>query len=286
MKHSKLAVEFTFAGFGFPRYIVNLPSGSIAKRLQDHKNRAGIGPLTVGYYHAPRPNDESERGFYLTDGDGCSFSLRWNWCDCVAGVGRGLQHTGWFTDEHGDSDKIRGLVFRLPKDRGFLAAWSTGEGMCGTVDYSTVYETEVNAAYAADSMAESAAEKERDYQEQERAEQEAKEQEEQEAREAVEQAARKAVAKALAKQKSTMVKFDVEVTDTFGGEANYCWVHRHVIEVKENAGRKTIIRAAKIAEGWTGLRCDTEGGVDEYTVRPRGLNQVMYIFYRDESTGQ
>lgn len=81
--------------------------------------------------------------------------------------------------------------------------------------------------------------------------------------------------------------FDVEVTDTFGGEANYCWVRRYIIEMPdwvERADRysdREIVRKAKAAYGWTGLRCDTDGSGDMLTVRPRGLLQVMFITYRD-----
>jgi hypothetical protein len=73
--------------------------------------------------------------------------------------------------------------------------------------------------------------------------------------------------------------FDVEVTDTFGGEANYCWVHRHRITVPVNAKRAQVVRAAKAAEGWTGIQCETEDNGDYITLRPRGLLQVMFITY-------
>ena len=88
--------------------------------------------------------------------------LRWQWCDDVATK---IRHTGWFTDEYGVGEKIRGIVFRLPRSRGFLAGWSMGEGMITELD-CTIYGDETATAYAADSMAEDAAEQERDYQEQ------------------------------------------------------------------------------------------------------------------------
>ena len=88
--------------------------------------------------------------------------LRWQWCDYVTNR---INHTGWFTDEYGDGDKIRGIVFRLPRSRGFLAGWSMGEGMITELD-CTIYGDETAAAYAADSMAEDAADQEREYQEQ------------------------------------------------------------------------------------------------------------------------
>ena len=41
-----------------------------------------------------------------------------------------------------------------------------------------------------------------------------------------------------------MPKYDIEWTDTFGGEANYCWVERSTIEAKNLQG---AIRKAKQA---------------------------------------
>ena len=87
--------------------------------------------------------------------------LRWRWCDDVTSR---ITHTGWYADEYGGGDKIRGIVFRLPRSRGFLAGWSMGEGMITELDCE-VFDDETNAAYAADSMAEYVADQERDYQE-------------------------------------------------------------------------------------------------------------------------
>lgn len=81
-----------------------------------------------------------------------------------------------------------------------------------------------------------------------------------------------------------MAKFDVEVTDTFGGEANYCWVHRHEIDVADGelfAKRRAIVKAAKAAEGWTGYRCETNDMGDTIEIRPRGLLQVMFVTFHD-----
>jgi len=87
-----------------------------------------------------------------------------------------MEHNGWYCDTFFGS-KIRGLVFRLPKSRGFLAGWTMGEGMASAVECD-IYETERQAAYAADSMAESAAAKEREYQETQEAERLAEEERE------------------------------------------------------------------------------------------------------------
>lgn len=40
---------------------------------------------------------------------------------------------------------------------------------------------------------------------------------------------------------STLRLFYIEVTDTFGGEANYSWVTRHVIRAKSERGAITAL---------------------------------------------
>ncbi len=76
--------------------------------------------------------------------------------------------------------------------------------------------------------------------------------------------------------------YKVEVTDTFGGEANYNWVHNHRIEMPNGFSRRQLIMAAKKAEGWTGRRCETNDMGDQIEIRPRGLLQVMFICWIDE----
>lgn len=125
-----------------------MPKGSMSKRLDRARNSI-CGP----YYHYPNPDKAgSGCGFYLQS-DGMP-GLRWQWADDCC---RSIEHTGWYTDPHGDREKIRGIVFRLPRSRGFLAGWSMGEGMASTMD-STIYPDERSAALAADSMAQHAAE--------------------------------------------------------------------------------------------------------------------------------
>ena len=165
------APEFTFAGFSWPRYVASLPRGPKADRLRQYQR-----PICGPCYHAPKPEQAGKgKGFYLGDRS-APFALRWQYCDEVAGTH--IRHTGWYADNNQDS-KIRGLVFRLPRNRGFLAGWTMGEGMASTVE-GDIYETEIEAARAADDLAESIAEKEREHQE---AEEQAREAEEQ-AREA------------------------------------------------------------------------------------------------------
>ena len=49
------------------------------------------------------------------------------------------------------------------------------------------------------------------------------------------------------------MRYDIEMTDTFGGEANYCWVRRAEIEVPDGTDTsRIIVRRAKKALGITG----------------------------------
>ncbi len=151
---SMLKPEFSFAGFTFPRYVARIPRGSLRQRLADRR------PVRCGeYYHAPKPNANNGRGFYLQSES--MPGLRWEWCDEVSGAR--ISHTGWFCDED-QSDKIRGIVFRLPNGRGFLAGWSMGKHMSSAVD-PEIFETAEEAAYAADSAAETAADSQREHNE-------------------------------------------------------------------------------------------------------------------------
>ena len=156
--HHKITPVYQFAGFDWPRYVATLPRGTMAERLKHAKNRV-CGP----YYHAPKTGNTGQ-SFYL-DSDFMP-GLRWNYAD---EVNSDIRHTGWFTDEYGDFDKIRGIVFRLPKNRGFLAGWTMGVGMASCVDYDIFQDIE-ECAECADSMAENAAEREREYQESQREE--------------------------------------------------------------------------------------------------------------------
>ena len=143
---------FVFAGFQFPKHLWSLPKDSFAKRL------ARRNPVTTGeYIHGAKPGCKV-KSFYL-DSDFMP-SLRWEWCDEICDS---IRHTGWYCDSFQDS-KIRGIVIRLPHNRGFLAGWSMGEGMISGIEY-VIYDDEREAAWAADSLAEKTAEKEREFQE-------------------------------------------------------------------------------------------------------------------------
>lgn len=94
-----------------------------------------------------------------------------------------------------------------------------------------------------------------------------------------------------------MHTYDVEYTDTFAGEANYCWARRAAIRVPEwphykgwdGNGRREppgyqrhVMRKAKAAVGLTGVRGKTMPVDDGYEFRPYGVAAVMFVTYRGE----
>jgi len=77
--------------------------------------------------------------------------------------------------------------------------------------------------------------------------------------------------------------YRIEVTDTFAGEANYCWVKRGTTKAKTRRG---IIRAVKRAAGWEGwcrVRLDSWCG-DTIVIRPTdssGILQIAFVIWED-----
>lgn len=96
-----------------------------------------------------------------------------------------------------------------------------------------------------------------------------------------------------------MNKHDVEYTDTFAGEANYCWVKRAVITMPElthygydggtNYAKanavymRELMKKAKAEMGLTGVRGTRHDFGDMVEFRPYGMATVLFITYREES---
>lgn len=76
-----------------------------------------------------------------------------------------------------------------------------------------------------------------------------------------------------------------EHTDTFGGEANYCWVHRAFTR-NANLSDRALVRKAKAWAGMTGHRCGVQRYGDMIEIRPRGVCQVIFVSYVDEGHEQ
>ena len=139
------------------------------------RDRRVVGPyrFTPGRAEAAAPIFFYHASDSMLTGDGC-VTLRLQWADDVTGAG--INHTGWYTDEYGDGDHIRGVIARLTtgRNRGFLAGWSMGRGMCGELERE-IYEHDFEAASVADQLAHLQADRERQHDVQERARIEAEE---------------------------------------------------------------------------------------------------------------
>lgn len=94
-----------------------------------------------------------------------------------------------------------------------------------------------------------------------------------------------------------MNRHDVEYTDTFGGEANYSWVRRHVVTMPElthygydggtnyaKANRtyqRELMKRAKAAVGLTGVRGVTSHHGDTSEFRPHRSPTVLFVTYSE-----
>ena len=74
-----------------------------------------------------------------------------------------------------------------------------------------------------------------------------------------------------------MIKYTVEYTDTFGGEANYCWVQRDSFTMDDTASRTAILRKAKSLMGLSGVKGRLDDYGDSYAFRPYGSCTVLFV---------
>jgi hypothetical protein len=93
--------------------------------------------------------------------------------------------------------------------------------------------------------------------------------------------------------------YEVEYTDTFGGEANYCWVVRATVDMPDIThygsdgsigtgyakARKSfdreLVRRAKQALGLSGVRCKRDDYGDMIRLTPRGTATTVFITWKD-----
>ena len=68
--------------------------------------------------------------------------------------------------------------------------------------------------------------------------------------------------------------YDITLTDTFGGEANFSWVRRAQVSATTRRG---LMRAAKAAVGLTGSKGRTDDYGDTLDFRPYGACLVMFV---------
>lgn len=77
------------------------------------------------------------------------------------------------------------------------------------------------------------------------------------------------------------VSIDIELTDTFSGEANYSWVRRETIICDNGLSDLAIMRRIKSAIGLTGTRCRVYKHGDQWEIRPHGLLQICFAHFTD-----
>ena len=77
-----------------------------------------------------------------------------------------------------------------------------------------------------------------------------------------------------------MVTWDIEVTDTFGGQANYSWVRRGKLRVPDGISDLALVRRIKSVTGYSGIRgCATVMG-DFVEIRFPGRCVVIFASVR------
>jgi hypothetical protein len=76
------------------------------------------------------------------------------------------------------------------------------------------------------------------------------------------------------------MKAQIEITDTFGGEANYSWVRRHEFDCAGMTDRQ-IERHARALVGLSGVRCRRDDFGDMITWYPRGACVVAFLTFSE-----
>lgn len=76
----------------------------------------------------------------------------------------------------------------------------------------------------------------------------------------------------------------IEYTDTFGGEANYCWVKRW--KCAAELSDRQAVRLAKKLAGLTGHPCRVEDWGGDIAIYPRGICQVIFVTYAETGYAQ
>lgn len=97
-----------------------------------------------------------------------------------------------------------------------------------------------------------------------------------------------------------MHTYEIEYTDTFGGEANYCWVKRRTVAMPDlthygysgstdgsyskanKVFERELMRKAKAAMGLTGVRGRKENWENTIAFYPHRSNTVMFISHKED----
>ena len=76
--------------------------------------------------------------------------------------------------------------------------------------------------------------------------------------------------------------WNIEITDTFGGEANYCWVKRGTTMANSRRGRIEAVKKLAGWDGWCRVRVLDFG--DMLEIRPTqssGVCQIAFVTWAD-----
>lgn len=71
--------------------------------------------------------------------------------------------------------------------------------------------------------------------------------------------------------------YHIEMTDTFGGDANYSWVKRASFDAPDTASRTALVRKAKALLGLSGIRTKTDDWGDMIRLDVQGACIVAFI---------
>ena len=77
------------------------------------------------------------------------------------------------------------------------------------------------------------------------------------------------------------MKWNLEYTDTFGGEANYCWVKRESIPHQDGASDLALVRRFKRALGISGMLGRSNFMGDSWEFRPYGSCTIAFATFDD-----
>jgi len=70
------------------------------------------------------------------------------------------------------------------------------------------------------------------------------------------------------------VTYEYEYTDTYAGEANYCWVNRGTVHATSFL---EATRLAKLAVGINGVKCNRDYYGDMVVLKPRHMATVLFV---------
>ena len=94
-----------------------------------------------------------------------------------------------------------------------------------------------------------------------------------------------------------MHNYQIEITDLFGGEANYSWVKRYSATMPElthygydgssnyhkanKVYNRELVKKAKALAGWTNAKCKIENWGDTIRIEPIGSCVVAFVTYSE-----